>query len=197
MISKQKKHDNLGFTIIELVIVIAIASTLILVLFSLFEGQMRNYGYQQAQLRVAGGTRSVIDNMMTYTMQASNVVATRTVNGVGYTSDSDTIILELPTMNGSYDRLADTYDYVVFNLDGTNLNMVVAPNASSFRKPVTKRLDDSINSFSITYNNVDFTLVDEIDVSVISRTTYRGNQFIEVNADDTFFLRNIPRPDDE
>ncbi len=194
---KRNKPNTLGFTLIEIVIVLGLVSTLMIVLFTIFEGQLRNFGYQQAQLKATGSSRTAMDSLTRNIMQASAVDINRTINSVLYTSDSDAVVLRLPSMNSSYQTLADTFDFVTIYLDGNNLYEIVEVGSGSFRKPTFRLLSDSVNSFTLTYDSATMADVTKITFDITTRTTIRGEQYVEMESSNVAFLRNKPRAEDE
>lgn len=179
-----------GFTIIEVIIVVAISSVLMLGLLGTFDWQNKVYNLEQAEVLSTGSARVAMNNITTNLAQGLGIVASRTVGGTNYTTGVSTVIVQIPSYNSSGTLLANTYDYVVYTLSGSNLEQVVELGANSDRPLVTKRLSDKVETFALSYNNANATLASQVTVNLVTRAYYRGNKSASVQLTETIFLRN-------
>jgi prepilin-type N-terminal cleavage/methylation domain-containing protein len=179
-----------GFTLIEVVIVIAIFAFLMVSLMGLMMWHNKVFMMERAEIAATGSARNVMNNVTKYTAQAYQVAASTVVSGTTYTTDADTVVLQLPTYNASGAIVNATYDYVIFNLSGTNLYQIISIGAGSNRKAGTKLLSDSIYTVSFTYDNPTVTSATKVTIDLTTRSLIRGDQYASANFDNTIFLRN-------
>src|SRR5690349_4747585 len=126
-------RNKSGFTLIELVIVLGISSIVLLGLLSLFEWHQKVFVYEQADVQVTSSARQVMNNMSEYIAQGYMILSSRTINGTAYTTDADTIVLQIPSRNSSGSAIAGTYDYVVFNLSNGSIYQSIETGNGSVR----------------------------------------------------------------
>lgn len=179
-----------GFTLIEVVIVVAISSVLMLGLLSTFDWQNRVYNLEQAEVLATGSARVALNNMTFSLTQGSNILQSRTINGVNYTTGGTTVVIQIPSYDSSGVLIANTYDHVVYTLSGSNLEQVVELGANSDRPLVNKRLSDKVESFTLSYNNNDPTLASQVTIDLTTRAYYHSDKSASVHLIETVFLRN-------
>lgn len=179
-----------GFTLPEVVIVIFLFAILLLALMNIFEWQQKVYNFEQADILATGSARVAMNNMTMMIAQGINVVETRNVGGVDYTTGASTVIVKIPSYDSSGNILANTYDYVIYHLSSGKLNQIIDASATSKRKSATKLLSDKVDSFSLSYNNTDKTLASKVTVNLITRAFYRGGHSVSATVGETIFLRN-------
>lgn len=172
----KSKHfsDQAGFTVIELVVVLAVSVAILAGLLVLYNNYYRIYYAQEATARVVSASALTGSELQMAAKQAEAVVESRTVNGTTYQSDSDTVVFQLPAVTGSGSVIPNEHDYIVFNTDGTKLYKVTDAYGSSQRDDGTKLLSDVVGAVNFSYNNGNFTMVDKVDVSIDMELTVRG-----------------------
>lgn len=185
---KQIKFQG-GFTIIEVVITIALTAILLLALFSLFDWHNRLFYFQQAEVYVSGSARSSLNDLSTYIAQSSAVLDTHTFGSNNYSSGANTIVLQLPSTDASGNILANTFDYVAFYTTGGQLMEQVLPASGSFRTAVTKQLSDTLNTITFTYDDPDFDQVKNVTIDIATQAK-AGKQTINYTLHQKVFLRN-------
>jgi prepilin-type N-terminal cleavage/methylation domain-containing protein len=185
----KKNTSESGFTLIELLIVIFVSTIILTGFLLIYDWYQKNYAFQQAQLLVSGQARASMNEIQQYALQASEVVASQTVNGTAYSSSNTTLILKVPSINSASEPIADTYDYIVFVQVGSQLSEIVAPNAASFRPAYSKQLSDSVHALSFTFNTADFPQVNRITVSIENRRQIRTGP-VKAQVEQLVLLRN-------
>ncbi len=178
-----------GFTLIEMLITIALFAIIMLVLFNLFDWHNRLFYFQQAQVYVSGSARSSLNDLSNYIAQSQAVLASHTFSGTNYNSGANVLVLQLPSADASGNILASTFDYVVFYTSSNQLMEQVAPAAGSFRTQVTKQLSDTLNTITFTYDNADFTQVKSVTVNIATQAK-AGKQTVNYTLNQKVFLRN-------
>ncbi len=183
------KQQN-GFTIIEVIVVVALTATLLVGMLGIFDWQNKIYQLEQANIFATGSARVAMNNILPVVAQGVSIIGSRTVSGTNYTTGAGTIIVQLPSFDGSNNVIDSTYDYVVYHSNGTNLNQIVELAASSNRKISNKLLSDKIQSFALSYNNGDPTLASQVTVDINTQSFYRGSSSATAHLVETIFLRN-------
>jgi prepilin-type N-terminal cleavage/methylation domain-containing protein len=151
-----------GFTLIELVVVIALVAITSLVLLDLFIGHNRLYQTQTSELNVTGDARTALDDISAFVRSANRAQAVYS----SFTADSQVLILQIQSVNASNQLIPATFDYAVFYLSSGNLLREVFPDATSTRAGGVKELANNVVDLEFTYNNVDFTQVTEVSTDI-------------------------------
>jgi prepilin-type N-terminal cleavage/methylation domain-containing protein len=178
-----------GFTIIEVVIVIAISLVLLIGLLNLFEWHQKVYVLEEATVRTTSDARNTMLSMSEYIAQSSNVLPSHSFNSILYTTSGNTVVLEVPSVNSSDNVIPFTFDYVAFYLQNGSVYQIVEVGTGSVRPAGTKRLAENVQTFTLTYNSG--TPSQSSTVNIDLRTlipTRNGN--VDTRVTDTIFLRN-------
>ena len=179
-----------GFTIIELVIVIALCLVLMSGLLALLDWHNKVFVLEQATVRATSSVRNVMNAMTRYVTQGATIEASRTMSGTLYTTDGDTVVVKIPSIDASGNVIAGTFDYFVYYLSSGSVYQLIEAGAGSVRNAGSKVLGESIDLFTLTYNNADPAIAGSVAVDVQARVTTRGTSSATTRATDTIFLRN-------
>jgi prepilin-type N-terminal cleavage/methylation domain-containing protein len=155
-------NKQAGFTLIELVIVIALVGIASFILVDMFIGQNKLYRTQTAELNITNDARMSLDEIDSYVRQAIRTLSSYS----GYNSGPQTLVLQIQSVNSSNQLIAGTYDHVVFYMSGSNLMRQVFPDSASSRQSGLKRLASNVAGFTFTYDNADFALVTQITTDI-------------------------------
>jgi prepilin-type N-terminal cleavage/methylation domain-containing protein len=179
-----------GFTLIEMVVVIALMGILLSALFVLYQRHGILYSYEQVLVEVSGSARSSVAEIVEAGAQAQRVIASRTVNGVSRTSNATTVIFELPSIDAQSQAVSGAFDYIVFYKDDNDFWMDAEMNAQSVRKVTKKKLSSSMSALTFSYDNVNFTLVRKVTVD-LEMSKRLKTQTIKANLKQVVTLRNF------
>lgn len=179
-----------GFTLIETIVAIGIASLLIGVLFLLFDNYNKVFKAQQTSARVLVSASQAGNELQNYARQASAVVSSYTFSGTTYTSNSTTLVMKMPAVDSSGSLITGEYDYVVFYTSSGKLYEKVSAYASSDRKTLTKQLSDTASSVTFTYNNGTPSSATQVDVDIIMSAT-EAHATASHELKQTLYLQNI------
>ncbi|MBI4363611.1 MAG: hypothetical protein HY545_02060, partial [Candidatus Doudnabacteria bacterium] len=174
-----------GFTLIELLVVTVLVGVSIVVLVNLFIGQNRIYRTQTAELNVANDARASLDDIDAYARQARQILA----NYQTWTTGTQTLVLEIQSINSSNQLIIGAYDTMVYYLTGSNFYRQTFPNAQSSRTAQTKRLASNVTGLSLTYNNADPTLASQVTTDLTIQESV-GFQTRSITASSKSYLRN-------
>jgi type II secretory pathway pseudopilin PulG len=169
MIFTKTSTTRAGFTLVETLVVIFLASFILLGLFAIYTLHNNTNTYQEAVVRTTSSSRAALQAMDLMANQASRVLATTTVNGIFYTSSATTTILQLPSADSSGNVVAGKWDIAVFYLKNGNFYEISAPDPPSGRPAFNKLLSDSVQNLVITYDYSDFTQVKKITADITTR----------------------------
>ncbi len=148
-----------GFTLVELLVVVALFAILVILIVGIFLSNSRFYETQTGEVRAINATREAADRLNEYTRGAIEFVSSYVYNSVNYTSGTGTVILKLPSLDAAKNVIANTYDYVIFgaNPNASNrLELIVDPHPSSIRLPRVLQVSDKLTAVNFTYDNPDF-----------------------------------------
>lgn len=189
MASKYSHLQN-GFTLIEMLVVVFLTSVILLGLFSLYEWHGKMYSYQQAVVRVTQSSRNTMQTLSTYVSQSYQVATSTVVQGVTYTSDADSLVLFLPSIDSTGNVVAGKTDTAVFYSSGTDAFVSFQPDVASSRTAIAKKqLSDSLQSLTFTYNNASTTQVTQVTAAVTNRVQVR-TQLVKSAITEGFYLKN-------
>ncbi len=183
----KRKRSNQGFSIVELLIVLGLFAILAFFLSYIGIFNFQAYNSQTAELTIASDARTALDDIDNYTRQANRVISSYS----SYTTNSKTLILQIPSIDSSGQVINNTYDIVVFYLTGSDLFRRVFPAQGSSRLSSIKNLANGVdaNSFSFSYDNADYSLVKEVTTS-LTIVKNAGTQVKSITISSQSKLRN-------
>lgn len=176
-------------TMVELVVVVAIFSVLMVVLVNFFLGYSDSFTYLQATVDTSQSSGLLINSVSSAVRQASQILTSHSFSGATYTTDTTTLVLEIPAIDGSGSVISGTYDYMAFYLSGTDIYWKTLADAASSRDSSTRKISNSVQSLSFTYNNADVTQATKVDVSVTIQKQVKGQTF-QSSLHQQVYLRN-------
>lgn len=174
-----------GFTLIELIVVIALVGVVSYVLVDMFLGQHKIYKTQTAELNITNDARATLDDIDAYVRSARQVLATYS----SYNTGTQILVLEVQSINASNQLIAGTYDTVVFYLTGSNFYRQIFPAASSIRPAGTKKLASNVTGLAFSFNNADPTLATQVTTDLTLQES-AGQQTRSITASSKSYLRN-------
>lgn len=179
-----------AFSLIEVVITVALSAILMLAITQLYVVYGRVILFQKSSIDVALGASGIIDAARTAGLQAKQVVATHTFSGVSYTSGTTTALFELPTIDASGAIVPNAYDYIGIYTSGTDAYRLVDAAPGSSRLSGTKRLTGVLNALSFVYDSPSFPSVTSIIVNATTSATVRG-ETTQTHLRGHIYLRNL------
>lgn len=174
-----------GLTLVETVVVLGIflAITAILAVFFLRFNSF--FGYQSAVRDTAGSANTALDQMHTALLQATRVAASHTFSGTAYTSGTNVLVLQIPSIDASGNIIVGANDYEAFYATGAALYHTIDANPSSSRVSRTQKISSTVSTLSFTYDSADFSNVTTVTALLNtsennSHTTATGHGTITV-----------------
>lgn len=183
-------RKQLGFTLVETVIVLGLLAIVMLGILFIFGGFNNVYNQQQAFINTSRSGSLAVNEVQNYVFQADLVVSSKIISGTTYTTNSTTLVLELPSINSTGDIITGKFDYVVFYLNGTSLYRLASPDAASSRTSGTRLLSNVVSSLSFTYDNSNLALATKIDMDLRTQAV-GGGQTVTNRLRQQMYLRNV------
>lgn len=147
------KRDS-AFSLTELLVVIAILTIVSGILVGIFIGGFRIFNQQSAAIETQSQAKLVTSTITRDVQQANKVIQSRTFGFYLFTSSSDTLILELPSIDNSQNIIQGKFDYEVFYLDPANpqkLKLKREVALESSRRSETKTIANLIENLTFVY----------------------------------------------
>ncbi len=188
MIAAKPFNQN-GFTLTEVIIVVAISSIIILVLLGLFDRHDDLYQYEQAQLRTTQGSRLAMTEINTFVSQGYRFVSSRTINGNTYTTGTTALVVQIPAISSSGTVLANTWDYAIFTLSNQKMTEIIDADALSYRTDITRQVADTVSNLTFTYDNNDLNLARKVNIDMTT-SEQAGQQTVSNSVDQDIYLLN-------
>ncbi len=185
-----KRNQQSGFTLIEVVITITLLAILLIGLFSLYDGYSRIYGTQQGLFLIVNSAGTTVSEFQERVQQASQIVTQRNFGGVSYTSGTNTLILELPSIDSSGEVIDSKFDYVLFYVSGTKAFRILEADAASSRDSGTKQLSDTVSTMSFVYDSGTPNLSGSVKIDLTTQKRY-SKQTQSFHTVQLTYLRNI------
>lgn len=158
-----------AFTLIETVIVMGLGASMMVTLGLLIYNFNKMSSYEKTLSRSSDSAGALMRDIESLALPADAVLQTHTFATGTYTSSSTALVLEIPSINASGNVIANTYDYAVFYIVGTQAYRLLEVNALSSRVGGTKLLSSTLNTLTFTYNDVSYTQVHTITVDIQTR----------------------------
>lgn len=181
-----------AFTLLETVIVIALSAAMMVALSALIYNFNEASAYEEASAASSGSANNLMREIESLVAPADAVVQMHEFepSGVTYTSSSNVLVLEIPSVDSSGNVIANTYDYAAFYVVGTNAYRILEANAMSSRISGTKQLSSTVSSLTFSYNNTDFTAVNTITADVQTLAQVKQNTLTD-HLNEQIRLRNF------
>src|SRR5262245_20338234 len=114
---KLKLNNQWGFTMIELIIVVALIGVMLVVLATFYFTSNRMVDSQNLDLNIGHSARTSLDEIDTYIRQAATTISTYDTFNAG----STVLILEIQSVDSSNILISGTYDRVVIYQQGSQV----------------------------------------------------------------------------
>ncbi len=179
-----------GFTLIEVLITIALSVILILAIEQLYIVYGRVIVFQKSAIEVAHGGNSIMDAVRAAGLQASRVVETHAFSGVTYNSGTTTVLFEIPSVDASGAIIGGSYDYIGIYASSTNVYRLTDAAVGSTRVSGEKRLTGVLDALSFWYDSSSFPSVTNVIVDATTSAMVR-DEVSETHLREHIYLRNL------
>lgn len=185
-------RDARGFTVMEAVSVLGIMTMVLVMVSEMFASGYNIYILQSARIGAEVGAVFAARAVSEATRDAMAVEASSTINGTLYTSDADTLVLKLPSIDSSNNVIAASYDYIaIFNdpSDSTLVKRATQITGASKRPTGTKLITTSNSVLRFRYNEPVITDSTRVQLYLKNVQTARATT-INARAWTAIYLRN-------
>jgi hypothetical protein len=185
----EKKLNNRCFSLAETVIATAILIFILVALLALYNNYFKSYNNQEARIAMGGSAREAVKELQSAALQADQIVASHSFSGTTYTTNGNTVILEIPSIDGSGNIIDGKNDYVVFYLTGKNLYRRIEVDAASSRPSGQNKISDVVSTLSFVYDNADLSEATKIETD-LEMQKISGGQNVSYELHQETYLRN-------
>ncbi len=184
---RPKKFKSKGFSLIELLVIVAIASVLILSILSLYSIGQRYFLSGSARTDVLRNTRQVRNWISRDIKEGIQVLPSWDV----YTTSNTCLILQVPSLdsNGLIIDIDNEFDYIIYRLNSeypSRLERIIdAKDGVSSRADTSRVIATEVNSFQLSSGGVDlsavsdFSQVSSVYISMITEQNLLGRTYQE------------------
>ena len=131
-----------GLSVLELVIALGILVLIMGGAISLDINYNMIFRLGVAYLDMQNNARQTLDWLTNDARWATQIVSAFG----GYATSASSVVLQVPSVNAAGLVIDDTYDYIIFRLNGTNVQRIVVVNVASSRDATTKTLASGCTS---------------------------------------------------
>jgi len=166
---------NEGVSMIEILVTIGIAVSIFFIMANIFITHNRLFNLQSILAEIEINNYLALNRMQKLIKLADKVMTNRIINSVNYETSSQTLVLEIPSLDNSQNIIPYTFDYASFHLDpldSTKLILSIEANPASSRQSGDTLISSFVDKLIFSYNDSDFTKVNLISLYLSnSRTT--------------------------
>ena len=196
---RKREFSPQGLTLVELLIVLALSSLIILALVTLYTSGQRYFINQDAQAKVLREGRYVLDWIARDIKKGIQVVPSWN----GYTTSTSCLVLQVPSVDASglIIDIANEFDYIIYRRkpeDPKRLERIIdAQDGVSSMVDDTRQLAERVDSFLLSSEGVELSYVSDlaqvfsIDIALTTKQTRQGRDFQET-LNTVVKLRNKP-----
>jgi len=184
---RPKKFKSKGFTLIEVLVVVAITSLIILSILSLYSIGQRYFLSGSARTDVLRNTRQVRNWISRDIKEGIQVLPIWDV----YTTSSSCLILQVPSLdsNGLIIDIDNEFDHIIYRLNSeypSRLERIIdAKDGVSSRADTLRVIATEVNSFQLSSGGVDlsavsdFSQVSSVYITMITAQNILGRTYQE------------------
>ncbi len=184
---RPEKFKSKGFSLIELLVIVAIASFIILTILSLYTIGQRYFLSGTARTDVLRNTRQVLNWISRDIKEGIQVLPSWDV----YTTSNTCLILQVPSLdsNGLIIDIDNEFDYIIYRLNPeypSRLERIIdAKDGISSRADTSRVIATDVNSFQISSGGVDlsavsdFSQVSSVYIAMITTQNLLGRTYQE------------------
>ncbi len=180
-----------GFSLVEIIIVLAIVGIIVIALVDLVRGYYAIYRTQTATVSVDTSAGVLLGDVRAALLEADHIVTSHTFSGVSYSSGTTTLVLELPAVNSSGDIIAGAFDYVGFYASGTDAYQIVDAAGGSVRRTGSRHESDTLFTLTFNYGSTTIAQATSTTVDVVTQASTSQQIVLRRHLYEKVYLRNI------
>ncbi|KKP88531.1 MAG: hypothetical protein UR93_C0012G0009 [Berkelbacteria bacterium GW2011_GWA2_35_9] len=172
------KHKK-GITLIEVLVTIGLTSTIVyLVVYSLINGlQSSEYNYNR--FKISSSLDSALNDISKYLLLANNLPNSLIYDGEEYINDSDTLIINLPSIHSDGSVINSFFDSIIYdyNPNDNQVRQLVLPNSESYRNYKNNVILSDVSSVTFNQNLTSKGVVENINISIDSTSFGKNSDY--------------------
>ncbi len=187
-------YKKSGFTLIEAIVYIAIASIVLVIITQIFILQSQVYDTETSRTNIELYAKQAINRIVQNSISARGVVDTQILSGTTYVSSSSTLVLELQSIDANQNLISNKYDYIAFYLnptDQTKLYMKIDADPGSSRKDTIALLSTFVESLNFRYNVANPINATKVEIALNLARTLRGQNRTAQASTSIFFKKKF------
>ena len=180
-----------GFTLLEIIIGVAIFSVIAVVVGSVLVGHYKIYDFASTDGDLKAASLTILERMAKVAAESKEIALSHNFGGADFTAGSSTAIFALPAEDASGNIIADAFDYIAFYKSPTSTKVIEYAEAAagSVRKSGTKILSAFVKNLIFSYNNNVPSASTDIKIFLEIEKTVRGT-IKNFRNSATVYLRN-------
>ncbi len=192
MTERQTKSNERGVTLVETLAVVAVMGIIIAIVAQVFSVSLSLVTRQMRRSDTAINAALAMRNFSDLTRGAAGIMASHDFSGTVRDSDGDSLVLNLPAVDGTGLMLVGLTDYIAFYrdpVDPTKILYDIAPATGSYRLAGTRVLTSFNDAFILRYNNPVPADASRVSVYLENSRSVRDDD-VKTAAWTSIFLRN-------
>ncbi|EKD90601.1 MAG: hypothetical protein ACD_30C00112G0042 [uncultured bacterium] len=148
--------NSFGAGLLEVLVAITISAAAGVLLIKTFVENQGLYFEQSSKITQGFSINSAYSEISESIKKSSAVAPANLIGSPQFTTDNNTLVLELPSIDSSGNVINQTFDYIVITREGQNLSFLkkkLFPNPLSQRSPEDKLLATNVSSFTLSYKD--------------------------------------------
>ncbi|HLM83779.1 MAG TPA: hypothetical protein VK254_01020 [Candidatus Bathyarchaeia archaeon] len=183
------KLNNRGFSFVESLVAMAILVYILGALVVIYSSYSRFYNFLQNKIAMGSSSRAAMKELRNDALQADQIVASHSFSGIQRSTDQHTVVLEIPSIDGSGNIVDGKYDYAAFYLSGDGLYRTMQADAASSRTSGAVKITDAVQTLTFSYDNQALDQATKIDAD-LEMQIVSGGQTVSSRLYQVIYLRN-------
>ncbi len=176
----------------DALIAIVVGTLILGGLLAIFFAYSNVFDIQTTYIEINSNAAIAINKITKIIRGANNIEIDETINSTTYTTDEDTLVLALPSYDGTNNIIDDTYDYIaIFKnpSDQTQLQSDIQVDASSARPTGLQLIAENLDSIQFNYSNTTLTSTTKVEV-ILTESKAAGDTIQSITIQNSVTLRN-------
>jgi type II secretory pathway pseudopilin PulG len=181
---------NKGFTLLETVFVVALSAFLLFAIQTLYLSFTRLESEESAEYSARGSAVHTLRAVESMVFPANRILASHTFSTGTYTTNSETLVVRIPSVTSTGAIIAGVYDYAVLYQSGASALSRLEAGQGSARQTRERTVGTPLADLTFSYDNADVTNATSVTAS-ISAFANEGHGSASVVLEETFRARNL------
>ena len=143
------KHQK-AIALIEVLVTAGLTSVIALLIANAYISGIQSWDFNFSRYSASSNLDNAVNSIAQYALLASSSADTFNYNGIIYSSDSDTLILQVPSIAASGAVINGYFDSLVYDFDSPNKNLkeLIVPDTHSYRNFKDKIIVENVAAVS-------------------------------------------------